>query len=159
MFRHMAKEGINKNTEVGTMRSGMGLGEWFRYVNYERLFFTIQRVSGIYLVLYLFGRVFSDAFLGWEVTESFDATPLGKLLGALFFIFIVFHGLNGLRIALVEFGVIKGWPIRDPIKPLPALRTSKLHKLYIAFMILVGLAAVVYMPYLTFFGQHFYVGP
>ncbi|ABP51903.1 MULTISPECIES: succinate dehydrogenase [Pyrobaculum] len=142
------------------MKSGKGIGEWFRYVNYERAFFTVQRLSGIYLVLYLFGRVFSDALLGWSYTESFDSTLLGRLLGALFFVFIAFHGLNGLRIALIEFGIIKGWPIRDPIKPLPALRTSTLHKLYIAFMIIVGIVAAIYMPYLTFFGQSFHItGP
>jgi succinate dehydrogenase / fumarate reductase cytochrome b subunit len=103
--------------------------------------------------------VFSDALLGWEATESFDATPMGKTLGTLFFVFIVFHGLNGLRIALVEFGIIKGWPVRDPIKPMPALRVSTLHKLYIVFMIVVGIVALIYMPDLTFFGQHFQVGP
>jgi succinate dehydrogenase subunit C (EC 1.3.5.1) len=159
MFSQVTKKEINKEKEGRTMKSGKGIGEWFRYVNYERLFFTLHRLSGIYLVFYLFGRVFSDALLGWEVTESFDATPLGKLLGALFFIFIAFHGINGLRIALIEFGIIKGWPIRDPIKPLPALRVSILHKLYIIFMIIVGIVALIYMPYLTFFGESFHVGP
>lgn len=142
-----------------SIRSGSGVGEWFRYVNLERFFFTIQRVSGIYLVLYLFGRVFSDTLLGWEATENFDSTMLGKLFGALFFIFIVFHGLNGLRIILIEFGIIKGWPIRDPIKPMPALRASSLHRLYIIFMIIIGVVSIIYMPYLTFFGQHFQVKP
>ena len=159
MFSQETKKEINNNRDTKLMKSGRGVGEWFRYVNYERFFFALHRVSGIYLVLYLFGRVFSDALLGWEATESFDATPIGKLLGALFFIFIAFHGLNGLRIALIEFGIIKGWPIRDPIKPLPALRVSALHKLYIIFMIVVGIVALIYMPYLTFFGQHFQVGP
>lgn len=138
------------------MRSGRGFGEWFRVINYERLYFTIQRISGLYMFFYLiFYRVIFDAFVSPALVSSFDETAAGKALAALFLVFLAFHGLNGLRIMFIEFGIIKGWPLRDPIKNIPGLRRSRSHLAYNVLMIIVAIAALIYLPYLVVFGAVF----
>lgn len=138
------------------MRAGMGAGEWFRLINYERLYFTIQRVSGLYMFFYLiFYRVIFDAFVSPSFVSSFDMTPAGKVLAALFLVFLAFHGVNGFRIILIEFGIIRGWPLRDPIKNVPGLRHSKSHLVYNILMIIVAIIALIYLPYLVAFGGVF----
>ncbi len=138
------------------MRAGRGVGEWFRVINYERLYFTIQRISGLYMFFYLiFYRVIFDAFVSPTLVSNFDETIAGKVLAALFLVFLAFHGLNGLRIMLIEFGIIRGWPLRDPIRNVPGLRRSRGHLVYNVLMIIVAIAALIYLPYLVAFGAVF----
>jgi succinate dehydrogenase / fumarate reductase cytochrome b subunit len=138
------------------MRAGRGVGEWFRLVNYERLYFAIQRISGLYMFFYLiFYRVLFDAFVSPSLVSSFDMTVPGKVLAALFLVFLAFHGLNGFRIMLIEFGIIKGWPLRHPIRNVPGLRRSRIHLIYNVLMIIIAVAALVYLPYLVTYGAVF----
>ncbi|MEL9991874.1 MAG: succinate dehydrogenase [Thermoproteus sp.] len=138
------------------MKAGRGAGEWFRLINYERLYFIIQRISGLYMFFYLiFYRVIFDAFVSPAFVSAFDATIPGKVLAALFLVFLAFHGLNGFRIMLIEFGIIKGWPLRHPIRNVPGLRRSRGHLIYNVLMIIVAIVALIYLPYLVAFGQVF----
>jgi len=138
------------------MRAGRGVGEWFRLINYERLYFTIQRISGLYMFFYLiFYRVLFDAFVSPSLVSSFDMTVPGKVLAALFLVFLAFHGLNGFRIMLIEFGIIRGWPLRNPIRNVPGLRRSRIHLIYNVLMIIIAVAALVYLPYLVTYGAVF----
>jgi len=138
------------------MRAGKGAGEWFRLINYERLYFAIQRISGLYMFFYLiFYRVLFDAFVSPSLVSSFDMTVPGKVLAALFLVFLAFHGLNGFRIMLIEFGIIKGWPLRHPIRNVPGLRRSRIHLIYNVLMIIIAVAALVYLPYLVTYGAVF----
>jgi len=138
------------------MRAGRGVGEWFRSINLERVLFMLHRLTALYLVAFVFSRPFLVIAHGsWEKALEFDMTPLGKLLTILFIVAIVFHGLNGIRIILVELGLVRGWPVRDPVKPMPALRVSKLHWLLIALIIVGTIIGAVAGTYLTIYG----VGP
>jgi len=138
------------------VRAGRGAGEWFRLINYERLYFTIQRISGLYMFFYLiFYRVLFDAFVSPSLVSSFDMTVPGKVLAALFLVFLAFHGLNGFRIMLIEFGIIRGWPLRSPIRNVPGLRRSRIHLIYNVLMIIIAVAALVYLPYLVTYGAVF----
>ncbi|MCI4465242.1 MAG: succinate dehydrogenase [Thermoproteus sp.] len=147
---------INVEEGAENMRAGKGAGEWFRLINYERLYFAIQRISGLYMFFYLiFYRVLFDAFVSPSLVSSFDMTVPGKVLAALFLVFLAFHGLNGFRIMLIEFGIIKGWPLRHPIRNVPGLRRSRIHLIYNVLMIIIAVAALVYLPYLVTYGAVF----
>lgn len=135
------------------MRSGRGVGEWFRWLNIERLYFLIHRLTAIYLVLYIFPRPYLVLLHGsWEEALKLDMTPLGKVLAALFIFAILFHGINGLRIVLIELGVVRGWPLRDPVKPKPALRVSKTNMALMALTILVTVVGTALGIYLVIYG-------
>jgi succinate dehydrogenase / fumarate reductase cytochrome b subunit len=105
-----------------------------------------------YLIFY---RVLFDAFVSPSLVSSFDMTVPGKVLAALFLVFLAFHGLNGFRIMLIEFGIIKGWPLRHPIRNVPGLRRSRIHLIYNVLMIIIAVAALVYLPYLVTYGAVF----
>ncbi|MEM1597244.1 MAG: succinate dehydrogenase [Pyrobaculum sp.] len=135
------------------MRAGRGIGEWFRGINLERIFFAIHRITAIYLVLYIFPRPFLILIHGsWEEALKLDMTPIGKLLAAIFVFSILFHGINGLRIMLVELGLIRGWPVRDPIRPLPALRASKIHVAFIVLTLIGTIVGTALGIYLVIYG-------
>jgi len=110
--------------------------------NPERLAFTLHRITGILLILVLFLHITvtsTPATRGWaswieEVNRAKGITPTTVY----FFIFVgvaLFHGLNGIRLILVEF---LGCCIGKPEKPKPpyisaTLRAPQRTLLYIVF--------------------------
>jgi succinate dehydrogenase / fumarate reductase cytochrome b subunit len=136
-----------------TLESGRGFGEWFRALNIERVLAAIHKITGIYMVLWLFPRPWIVIITGhWSSLLAFDMTPIGKFLAALFVLSFLFHGLNGLRILLIEYGIISGWPVRHPIKPLPALRVSRFHRVALLLIIVITIIGGAYAIYLTVYG-------
>ncbi|MCE4601654.1 MAG: succinate dehydrogenase [Desulfurococcales archaeon] len=110
--------------------------------NPERLAFVLHRITGILLVLILFVHITfttTPATRGWEfwveeIKRAQGITPVTLY----FFIFAgiaIFHGLNGIRLLLVEF---LGCCVGKPEKPKPpyisaTLRASQRTLLYIVF--------------------------
>jgi succinate dehydrogenase subunit C (EC 1.3.5.1) len=143
------------------MRAGRGVLEWFRRLNLERIYFVIHRLTGIYLVLYIFPRPYLVLLSGsWEEALRLDMTPIGKMLAIVFIFSILFHGINGLRIALIELGLISGRPLRHPIKPIPTLRTNKFHLTLIVATIVLTVVGMVVGSYLVLYGkEHLLVEP
>jgi succinate dehydrogenase / fumarate reductase cytochrome b subunit len=143
------------------MRAGRGILEWFRGLNIERIYFAIHRITGIYLVLYIFPRPYLVLLSGnWGEALKLDMTPVGKILAIIFIFSILFHGINGLRIVLIELGLISGRPLRHPIKPIPALRTSKFHLMLIAATVILTIVGIIAGSYLVLYGkEHLLVGP
>jgi succinate dehydrogenase / fumarate reductase cytochrome b subunit len=143
------------------MRAGRGILEWFRGLNIERIYFAIHRITGIYLVLYIFPRPYLVLLSGsWEEALRLDMTPVGKILAIIFIFSILFHGINGLRIVLIELGLISGRPLRHPIKPIPALRTSRFHLMLIAATVILTIVGIIAGSYLVLYGkEHLLVGP
>ncbi len=143
------------------MRAGRGVLEWFRGLNIERIYFAIHRLTGIYLVLYIFPRPYLVLLSGsWEEALKLDMTPVGKILAIIFIFSILFHGINGLRIVLIELGLISGRPLRHPIKPIPALRTSRFHLMLIAATVILTIVGIIAGSYLVLYGkEHLLVGP
>jgi succinate dehydrogenase / fumarate reductase cytochrome b subunit len=143
------------------MRAGRGVLEWFRRLNLERIYFVIHRLTGIYLVLYIFPRPYLVLLSGsWEEALRLDMTPIGKMLAIIFIFSILFHGINGLRIVLIELGLISGRPLRHPIKPIPALRTNKFHLTLIVATIVLTVVGMVVGSYLVLYGkEHLLVEP
>ncbi|MCG2864045.1 MAG: succinate dehydrogenase [Vulcanisaeta sp.] len=139
--------------EKSTLKSGRGFGEWFRTLNRERVLAMLHKITGIYMVLWLFPRPWIVIASGhWSTLLVFDSTPIGKALAILFVVFFLFHGLNGLRIVLIELGIISGRPIRHPINPVPALRESRTHKWAILLIITIAIIGGIYAAYITIFG-------
>lgn len=136
------------------MRAGRGIGEWFRGINIERIYFFIHRITGLYLILYIFPRPYIVLIYGsWEKALELDMTPLGKILAAVFIFAILFHGINGLRVVLIELGLIKGWPLRDPVRPIPALRTSRLNTLFMVLTLIGAVLGTALGTYLVLYGK------
>jgi len=104
-----------------------------RYAIERYLHFT-HRVTGIYMVTFLFMHVIIagmrvDHAL-WAVLSNAFSNPV--MLS--FVVAAVFHGLNGLRLIAVELGYMVGKP-KLPIFPYKASSISGVQKLSIVIVI------------------------
>jgi len=132
------------------MRSGrLGLKGWFWPVlNPERLAFTLHRVTGFYMALYLVLHIFmtQNAIYetSWARAMALVESPLVKV-GEVFLVFSVFfHGINGIRLLLVEyFNVCIGRPKR-PVYPyrIPSLHGCPKALLYATYALSIALTIV-----------------
>ncbi|MEB3773534.1 MAG: succinate dehydrogenase [Desulfurococcales archaeon] len=116
--------------------------------NPERVAFVLHRITGIILILVLFLHITvtsTPVTRGWEfwveeISKAKGITPVTVY----FFLFVgaaLFHGLNGIRLILVEF---LGCCVGKPEKPKPpyisaTLRAPQRQLLYIVFALWVVL--------------------
>ncbi len=104
----------------------------------ERYVYTLHRISGLGILAYFLMHIIVTAHIAlgqgaWEWwMELFDAWPF-KIGEYLVFVAFAFHGLNGIRLVLIELGFAVGAP-EEPIYP---YRTSlnKQRPLLVAVMI------------------------
>lgn len=129
-----------------------------RGLNLERYLYTFHRVTGVAVLGYLFLHIVSvgeRAFVDATVWKSLIGQ--GGLYDNLLFhtsqflivVFVIFHGLNGLRLILGEVGFSLG----RPGKPRYPYRASSLgpktRLLFSAFMVVAGvIIAIGLMEYL-----------
>ncbi len=112
--------------------------------NPERLAFVLHRITGILMALIVMAHIIvtgSPAWKGWEfwveeVSKAQGITPV-----TLYFFFFAgiawFHGLNGIRLLLVEFfGVCIGKPEKPkPPYMAPSLKACQRKLLYLVFLL------------------------
>lgn len=103
----MTRRLFDKSSDLNPRNMKLGMCAWL-----------IQRISGVYLVLFLLTHIAAIAQAGFGITTSFQAQILDVLrnpfyLGgspALAFDFIAlaiiaFHGMNGIRIVFLDLGI------------------------------------------------------
>lgn len=99
----------------------LGGGRW----GLERYLYTLHRLTGLgllfYFLLHIFvtsARAFSEA--AWQESMATVTGPLFVVGEYLVFVAFAFHGLNGLRLILIELG----WAVGKPIEPIYPYKTS-----------------------------------
>ncbi len=126
-----------------------------RPMNLEKLALLAQRVSGLGILVYLFFHIFvtgtivpgpdgvpggQDAFSGLMGLLFNPVAHIGELLVV---VAATFHGINGIRVLLLEVTKLVGHPIR-PDYP---YKTQSLGKgqqsILLTAMIMAGLSAIV----------------
>lgn len=119
----------------------LGGGRW----GAERYLYTLHRVTGLGLLAYFLLHVIvtsSRAFgsSAWEAAMARVSGPVFVVGEFLVFAAFALHGLNGIRLVLVELG----WAIGKPIEPVYPYRTSvdEQRPLAIGIMLLAGLLIV-----------------
>lgn len=119
----------------------LGGGRW----GLERYLYTLHRLTGLGLLAYFLlhivvtsARAFSEA--AWQESMARVTGPLFVVGEYLVFVAFAFHGLNGLRLVLVELG----WAIGKPIEPIYPYKTSVdvQRPLALGVMVLAGLLIV-----------------
>ncbi|MCE4625860.1 MAG: succinate dehydrogenase [Desulfurococcales archaeon] len=116
--------------------------------NPERLAFVLHRLTGLLMALIIMAHIFvtgTPARVGWEAWAEEIAKAQGITVVTLYFFFFAgiawYHGLNGIRLLLVEFF---GTCIGKPEKPKPpylapslkACQRKLLYTVYILWAIL-----------------------
>lgn len=95
-----------------TVRPKRPLRAWFdvRKKRLGSLAFALNRLTGLGLVLYLFLHLGVLSLLlggeeGWDEFVRLARTPIFLSLDVILIFGILFHGLNGIRVALVGMGI------------------------------------------------------
>ena len=122
-------------------------GRW----GFERYLYTLHRVTGVGLVLYFLAHIIvtSSRALGqasWDAAMRRVGGPVFGFAEYLVFAAFALHGLNGLRLLLVELGFAVGRPI-EPIYP---YRTSVGKQRPLAIIAMILAAALLVMGGLGF---------
>ena len=99
----------------------LGGGRW----GMERYLYTLHRLTGLGLLSYFLlhivvtsARAYSEA--AWQASMARVTGPLFVAGEFLVFVAFAFHGLNGLRLVLIELG----WAVGKPIEPIYPYKTS-----------------------------------
>ena len=141
------------------MENKRGLMGWLNPLNYnmERWAYVFQRVTGLVILFYILGHLGDTSFFvggplgsgpsmgSWAGDLAVTENIMGHTILALTVLVVVFHGINGIRLILSEYGVIFQKPtnIEYPYKA-KGLRAIQRHLIWIAIV-----AAIIACLYST----------
>lgn len=133
------------------IKGWLGGGRW----GFERYLYTLHRVTGLGLLLYFVLHIFVtfSRALGqqaWDQSMARVSGPLFEIGEYLVFAAFALHGLNGIRLILIELGVAVGRPI-EPVYP---YRTSVGVQRPLALGVMILGAAVTVAGGFDFFVLH-----
>lgn len=117
----------------GTASNKKGIIGWIdpRGFNAERWAYTFQRVTGVAVLLYVLGHLGDTSFFvggpigtgpsesSWAFISGIVENSFGHMILVLVVLVVTFHGINGIRLILAEFGLIFKKPaaIEYPYRP------------------------------------------
>lgn len=103
----------------------LGLPGWAYAGKYriERYFYTLHRLTGLGILLYLVLHIHVTAFKikgqqAWETVMNAVGAPIFHLGEYALFVAVIFHVANGIRLIITQFGFLLGKPTR-PVYPYP----------------------------------------
>ncbi len=156
---HMGEEIMNKK-KIHLYENEYGiLGHLYKHVlmNPERIAFTLHRITGIGMVLYLVLHVYMTSLtldpLRWASFLTTIENPLVRFGEWLLAGAVIYHGLNGIRLILTEaLGIGLGKPRRKAVYPLvsPSIRAAQRKSLYLVFAL--SLVGWIIAGYIIFSG-------
>jgi len=146
MFAKRRKKYKSKYNMAGTK----GWFENFKY-NMERYLYSLHRITGIGLVLYLVLHIFvtGSRMYGAEAYLSSHEVIFNPVFDfGLFLVMagLIFHGVNGLRLILNEFGLLLGKPTK-PVYPYRKILKTRKPKSLLVLMMTIGLILLVIVAY------------
>lgn len=118
----------------------------FHY-NIERWAYAFQRITGVVILLYVLGHLGDTSFFvggplgsgpsptSWAGDLAVTENIVGHTILTLTVLVVVFHGINGIRLILAEYGLIFEKPgrIEYPYKA-KGLRTMQKHLIWLAIV-------------------------
>lgn len=143
-----------------------GIRGWLNpyHYNAERWAYTFQRVTGVAILLYVLGHLGDTSFFvggptgtgpspsAWAFIGSIFENSFGHLILVLLTLVLFFHGINGIRLILAEFGLILKKPsaIEYPYK---AKSLNQREKFLIWVAIVAAVAAAIWAYLVLFEGM------
>jgi succinate dehydrogenase / fumarate reductase, cytochrome b subunit len=126
-----------------------GVAGWINpyHYNLERWAYTFQRITGLSILLYVLGHIGDTSFFvggpfgsgpsvaSWSSDMAATENFLGNVILTMVVLVVVFHGINGIRLILSEYGLIFQKPAR-PDYPYKAksLRALQRHLILVAIV-------------------------
>ncbi len=137
-----------------------GIWGWLNplHFNVERWAYVFQRVTGVAILLYVLGHLGDTSFFvggptgtgpnpsAWSFIGSIFENTFGHLILILVVLVLFFHGINGVRLILAEFGFIlkKPGPIEYPYKS-RALGSGQKYLIWVGIVAAVVAAVWTYL--------------
>ncbi len=134
----------------GRAANRRGLRGWLNpyHYNIERWAYVFQRLTGVLILFYVLGHIGDTSFFvggpfgagpnqsSWALDLSVTENIFGHLILALAATVVVFHGINGIRLILAEYGIIFQKPsaIEYPYKA-KGLRALQRHLVWLAIVL------------------------
>ena len=134
-----------------------GVAGWLDplHLNLERWAYVFQRVTGLAVLAYVVGHIGDTSFFvggpfgegpdsaSWTLDLGVTENVLGHVVLVMVVLVVVYHGINGMRLILAEYGVIFDKPSK-PDYPYKAksLRTVQRHLIWVA--IIAAILAALY---------------
>ena len=144
----METEGGARSAEK-KVQNKRGVAAWLNPSGYgiERWAYTFQRLTGVLILLYVLGHIGDTSFFvggpfgggpnqsSWAGDMVATENLLGNLVLSLTVLVVVFHGINGVRLILSEYGLIFQKPSRPefPYRP-KSRRALQRHMIWIAIV-------------------------
>jgi succinate dehydrogenase / fumarate reductase cytochrome b subunit len=141
--------------EEGRAANRRGLQGWLNPLHYnlERWAYLFQRVTGVVILLYVLGHLGDTSFFvggpfgggpnqtSWLGDLSITENLIGHTILMLAVLVVVFHGINGIRLILSEYGIIFEKPseIEYPYRP-KGLRALQRHLIWVAIVLAIAAA-------------------
>lgn len=117
----------------GKVKNKKGVLGWLNPYNYnrERWAYTLQRITGVAVLLYVLGHLGATSFFvggpvgtgpsesSWAFISGIVENSFGHLILVLVVLAVTFHGVNGIRLILAELGVLSRKPgaVEYPYRP------------------------------------------
>ncbi|HXW36887.1 MAG TPA: succinate dehydrogenase [Nitrososphaerales archaeon] len=127
-----------------------GLRGWLDpyHFNLERWAYVFQRVTGLGILAYVLGHIGDTSFFiggpfgsgpsptSWAGDLSITENLIGHTILVAVVLIVVYHGVNGIRLIMAEYGIIFQKPSR-PEYPYKAkgLRTLQQHMIWLAIIL------------------------
>jgi succinate dehydrogenase / fumarate reductase cytochrome b subunit len=140
-----------------------GVAGWLNplHLNIERWAYVFQRVTGLAVLAYVVGHIGDTSFFvggpfgegpsssSWALDLGVTENVIGHIVLAMVVLVVVYHGINGMRLILAEYGVI----FEKPSKPdypyrAKSLRTVQKHLIWVA--IIAAILAALYSGVIMF---------
>ena len=136
-----------------------GLRGWLNPLKYgwERVSYWLQRLTGIFLLVYFIGHVYETSSLtggldAWNSMLQLTQTPWGHLFLLLVIGTSTFHSVNGIRLIFTEGGKGVGRPGR-PDYPYEAVSLNYRQKSGIWVALILTVLAMLYGANVLFGGD------
>jgi succinate dehydrogenase / fumarate reductase cytochrome b subunit len=151
MKRRLAGEASDGTTEPGAKaaENRRGAAGWVgnANLNLERWAYVFQRVTGLAVLAYVLGHIGDTSFFiggpfgegpstsTWSLDLGVTENVFGHIVLVMVVLVVVYHGINGIRLILAEYGLIFEKPSR-PDYPYRAksLRTIERHLIWVAII-------------------------
>jgi succinate dehydrogenase / fumarate reductase, cytochrome b subunit len=134
-------------TERKGLPNNLGITGWVYAGSYrlERYLYTLHRVTGLGVLVYLLMHIgvtwFKNDPVMWTFIMGFLEHPFFKVGEYMVYFGVVFHGLNGIRLIIGEFGYMLGSP-RLPVYPYP-LALLRQRPLLAVLMVITGIIVIL----------------
>ncbi len=124
------------------------LGWIIPITNIERLLYSLHRITGIGLTLYLFIHIYETSMraLGretWISTSEFLDNPVFHIGLLLVVLAAIFHGANGIRLILQELGLIAPKPTQ-PVYPYRKYHRERRVYMVTITMLILGIGVAIF---------------